>query len=83
MRAVHQVTEVASPAVLGVQRFPVQPQRFNHCLVPDDFVVFEEVQINSATLQVDAVHSLGPACLEVNGLLVQHLAELTFRDKNS
>jgi len=70
MRAVHQVTEVAAPAVLWVQRFPVQPQRLNDRLAPDDLAVFEEVQINGAAFEVNAVHGLGSAGLEVDGLLL-------------
>ena len=77
VRAVHQVTEVASPAILRVQRFPVQPNWFNDCFAPDDLAVFEEVQINSATLQVDAVHGLGSAGLEVDGLLLWRSGQLT------
>ena len=69
VRAVHQALEVAAPAVLRVQAFPVRAKRGNGCFVPDDLPVLEEVEVGSATLQMNGVHGLTAARLEVDGLL--------------
>ena len=50
VRAVQQGFEVAAPAVLGVQGFPVSAYWSQDCLVPDDFAVLEEVQVHRSPL---------------------------------
>ena len=71
VRAVYQGLEVAAPAVLGVQTFPICTDCSKGSFVPDDFPVQEEVEVSSAALQVDAVHGLRPTRSEVNGLLLR------------
>lgn len=70
MRTVHQTLEVAAPAVLRVQAFPIRADGRQYGLVPDYFSVFEKVKISSAPLEVDGVHGLRPTCFEVDGLLL-------------
>ena len=70
MRAVHQRLEIPTPAIFGVQRLPVRPQRGQSRLVPDYLACLEKVQIDGASLEVDRVEGLGSAGLDVNGLLL-------------
>jgi hypothetical protein len=58
MRTVYKIGKVSAPTVLGVQRHPVGTQRRKGFLIPNYLAVFEEVQVNSASFQVDAVHGL-------------------------
>ena len=76
VRAVYQALEVAAPAVLGVQGFPVRTQRGQDALIPDDFAITEEVQVHRATLEVDAVHGLAAARFHINGLLLWSTGKL-------
>jgi len=77
MRTVHQIGEIPTPTILWVKTFPVRPKRRKNRLIPDDLAVFEEVQINGAAFEVDAVHGLGSAGLEVDGLLFWRSGQLT------
>ena len=52
-----------------MKRLPVRAERRKNRLIPNDLAVFEEVQVYGAAFQVDAVHSLGSASFEVDGLL--------------
>ena len=52
-----------------MKRLPVRAERRKNRLIPNDLAVFEEVQVYGAAFQVNAVHSLGAASLEVDGLL--------------
>ena len=75
MRAVHQRFKVPTPTVFGVQGFPVSAEWRKDFFVPYDFAVLEEVQVNSAALQMDRVHGLGAPSVEVNGLLLRRTGE--------
>jgi len=58
MRTINKRFEIASPAILGVQRFPISTQRREDALVPYYLPIPEEVQVSSAPLQVDGIHGL-------------------------
>ncbi len=53
-----------------MKRLPVRAERRENRLIPNDLAVFEEVQVYGAAFEVNTVHSLGAASLEVDGLLL-------------
>jgi len=50
--------EIASPAIFGVQSFPISTQRREDALVPYYLPIPEEVQVSSAPFQVNGIHGL-------------------------
>jgi len=63
-----------------MQRFPICAQRSNDALVPNYLSFFEEVQVDSAPLEVDGVHGLGAASLNVQSLLLWCSGQLPASD---
>lgn len=67
--AVYQALEVAAPAVLGMQTFPICTDWSKDSFVPDYFPVQEEVQVHRAPLEMDGVHGLAATRFKVDSLL--------------
>ena len=63
MGTINKRLEVTTPPVFRVQELPVLTERGNYGLVPDYLTILEEVQVYSATLEVNGIHGLRPTCL--------------------
>ena len=69
-----------APPVLGVKALPILTDRRKSRDVVAEFAVAKEIQVNGASLEVDAVHRLTSARLDIDGLLFWGTGKFTARD---